>query len=79
MAQKDDMLVAARLVSRDVAPPMTDTNAPTADELKPTPTYCVQPRRFSDFATVGEALDYAASGTRGTRAASSYVPIRIAS
>ena len=29
------------------------------------PTFCAQPRRFSDFATVGEALDYAASGTRG--------------
>ena len=36
-----------------------------ADELVPTPTLCAQPRRFSDFATVGEALDYAASGTRG--------------
>ena len=31
----------------------------------PTPTFCVQPRRFSDFSTVGEALDYAAAGTRG--------------
>ena len=65
MAQKDDMLVAARPVSRDVAPPMTDTNTPAADALQPTPTFCAQPRRFSDFATVGEALDYAANGTRG--------------
>ena len=44
---------------------MTDTPAPAADALVPTPTFCAQPRRFSDFATVGEALDYAASGTRG--------------
>ena len=52
MAQKDDMLVAARPVSRDVAPPMTDTNTPAADALQPTPTFCAQPRRFSDFATL---------------------------
>ncbi|MBL0916573.1 MAG: fatty acyl-AMP ligase, partial [Sphingopyxis sp.] len=44
---------------------MTETTAIVADELVPTPTECAQPRRFSDFATVGEALDYAASGTRG--------------
>jgi fatty-acyl-CoA synthase len=31
----------------------------------PTPTFDTLPRRFSDFATVGEALDYAACGTRG--------------
>ena len=65
MAQKDDMLVAARPVSRDVAAPMTDTDMMSADALEPTPTECAQPRRFSDFATVGEALDYAASGSRG--------------
>ena len=65
MAQKDDMLVAARPVSRDVAPLMTDTNPPAVDALQPTPTLCAQPRRFSDFATVGEALDYAANGSRG--------------
>lgn len=65
MAQKDDMLVATRPVSREVAPFMTDTNAAAAGELTPTPTECALPRRFSDFATVGEALDYAASGTRG--------------
>jgi fatty-acyl-CoA synthase len=34
-------------------------------ELKPTPTQDVLPRRYSDFATLGEALDYAASGQRG--------------
>ena len=30
-----------------------------------TPTTDALPRRFSDFATLGEALDYAAQGTRG--------------
>ena len=30
-----------------------------------TPTLDALPRRFADFATLGEALDYAASGTRG--------------
>lgn len=65
MTRKDDMLVAARPVSREVAPFMTDTNAAAAGELTPTPTECALPRRFSDFATVGEALDYAASGMRG--------------
>src|SRR3546814_5262342 len=52
MAQKDDMLVAARPLSRDVAAPMTDTDMISADALVPTPTICAQPRRFSDFATV---------------------------
>ena len=33
--------------------------------LKPTPNLCALPRRFSDFATFGEALDYAAQGVRG--------------
>ena len=33
--------------------------------LKPTPNRCALPRRFSDFATFGEALDYAAQGVRG--------------
>ena len=39
---------------------MTDDAA-----LKPTPNRCALPRRFSDFATFGEALDYAAQGVRG--------------
>lgn len=34
-------------------------------EIAPTPTLDTLPRRFSDFATLGEALDYAASGERG--------------
>jgi len=33
--------------------------------LEPTPNRCALPRRFSDFATFGEALDYAAQGVRG--------------
>jgi fatty-acyl-CoA synthase len=33
--------------------------------LMPTPTSDTLERRFSDFATLGEALDYAASGDRG--------------
>jgi fatty-acyl-CoA synthase len=33
--------------------------------MTPTPNRCALPRRFSDFATFGEALDYAAQGTRG--------------
>jgi len=33
--------------------------------MAPTPTLDALPRRFADFGTLGEALDYAASGTRG--------------
>jgi fatty-acyl-CoA synthase len=33
--------------------------------LRPTATTDALPRRFSDFATLGEALDYAAQGNRG--------------
>ena len=33
--------------------------------LQPTPTTDALPRRFSDFGTLGEALDYAARGERG--------------
>lgn len=49
--------------TRDSITPMTDT-APTA-ALTPTPSDDSLPRRYSDFATLGEALDYAARGTRG--------------
>ena len=59
------MLVAASPVSRDSTPLMTENSAPAVEALVPTPTECAQPRRFSNFATVGEALDYAAAGTRG--------------
>ncbi|OCC22988.1 acyl-CoA synthetase [Croceicoccus estronivorus] len=37
----------------------------TDDALQPTPNHCALERRFSDFATFGEALDYAAKGSRG--------------
>ncbi|MDE2406204.1 MAG: fatty acyl-AMP ligase, partial [Sphingomonadales bacterium] len=36
-----------------------------AGELVPTPNECALPRRLADFGTFGEALDYAAQGTRG--------------
>src|SRR3546814_2099801 len=65
MAQKDDMIIAARLDSRGSQSFMTENSVPAVEDLVPTPTHCAQPRRFSDFATVGEALDYAAAGTRG--------------
>jgi fatty-acyl-CoA synthase len=35
------------------------------ESLNPTPTEDSLPRRFSDFSTLGEALDYAARGVRG--------------
>ena len=46
---------------------MTDTPPAILDEavLAPTPNTCALPRRYSDFGTFGEALDYAARGTRG--------------
>jgi len=37
----------------------------TSATLTPTPSSDSQPRRFADFATLGEALDYAAQGVRG--------------
>src|SRR4051812_48400205 len=37
----------------------------TSNTLEPTPTDDTLPRRFADFETVGEALDYAARGVRG--------------
>lgn len=36
-----------------------------AETLNATPSACARARRFSDFATLGEALDYAAEGSRG--------------
>lgn len=47
---------------------MLDRNQQSAAGLAPpgaTPTVDVQPRRVADFATLGEALDYAADGRRG--------------
>ena len=37
----------------------------TSSAHEPTPNQCALPRRFSDFATFGDALDYAAKGNRG--------------
>ena len=37
----------------------------TSAILTPTPSSDAQPRRFADFATLGDALDYAARGQRG--------------
>jgi fatty-acyl-CoA synthase len=45
-----------------------DRNASVKTELAPpgaTPTLDTLPRRLADFATIGEALDYAAQGRRG--------------
>src|ERR1700760_2399119 len=49
---------------------MTDSNSDVATSerpagLSPTPSDDACPRRFADFATLGEALDYAAQGTKG--------------
>ncbi len=46
---------------------MTTDTPEQADRAAPvaTPTKDPLPRRFADFATVGEALDYAATGARG--------------
>ncbi|MBM6576450.1 fatty acyl-AMP ligase [Microvirga sp. SRT01] len=43
---------------------MTETQTPM-DAPQATPTEDSLPRRYADFATLGEALDYAASGKRG--------------
>jgi fatty-acyl-CoA synthase len=45
-----------------------DCNVPAPNDLSPpgaTPTLDSLPRRIADFATLGEALDYAAQGRRG--------------
>ncbi|MHA0317033.1 fatty acyl-AMP ligase [Sphingomonas melonis] len=45
---------------------MTDQSAASpTPRPPPTPTLDALPRRFADFATLGEALDYAATGVRG--------------
>ncbi len=46
-------------------PASAPVNRGAAPALMPLPTEDALPRRFSDFATMGEALDYAAEGTRG--------------
>jgi hypothetical protein len=47
---------------------LLDRNNTIVADLAPagaTPTLDTQPRRIADFATLGEALDYAAQGRRG--------------
>src|SRR3982750_1631925 len=47
---------------------MLERHASVTNELAPpggTPTLDTLPRRLADFATLGEALDYAAMGRRG--------------
>ncbi|MDF0541730.1 fatty acyl-AMP ligase [Sphingobium sp. H39-3-25] len=44
---------------------MTGSHKGEQAALAPTPTNDALPRRFSDFATLGEALDYAGQGVRG--------------
>ena len=47
---------------------MLERSASVRTELAPpgaTPTFDPLPRRLADFATIGEALDYAAKGRRG--------------
>lgn len=43
----------------------TATMTASNGDLRPTPTKDDLPRRISDFATLGDALDYAATGRRG--------------
>lgn len=49
----------------DRSPPKETALTTTDTALAPTATTDSLPRRFSDFATLGEALDYAAKGARG--------------
>jgi fatty-acyl-CoA synthase len=49
-----------------VSHPGEGETVPASDEaVFPTPTHDDLPRRFADFSTLGEALDYAATGRRG--------------
>ncbi|MPT47481.1 MAG: fatty acyl-AMP ligase [Sphingobium sp.] len=56
------------LTQRTASPVDQTSNGQAAGNeaaLRPLPTEDALPRRLSDFATMGEALDYAAGGTRG--------------
>ena len=44
---------------------MVERTGEAQQPLEPTPTHDTLPRRFADFDTVGQALDYAATGVRG--------------
>jgi len=54
--------MGAKVMTLDMA---TDVVDDRTERLAPTPTDDVLPRRLADFATLGEALDYAAQGVRG--------------
>jgi fatty-acyl-CoA synthase len=56
MTQVSDQIIAEKPSSAQIAKDQTQLPTPTLDSLE---------RRFSDFATMGEALDYAAQGKRG--------------
>ena len=43
----------------------TNLEGSVAVSPEATPTVDMLPRRFADFATLGDAMDYAAQGTRG--------------
>jgi len=54
--------MGAKVMTIDMAIDVADART---DGLAPTPTDDLLPRRLADFATLGEALDYAAQGVRG--------------
>ena len=58
------MTKAALLVRPSTMEPMVKSRT-VGDQPAPTPNSCKLPRRLGDFATFGDALDYAATGTRG--------------
>jgi fatty-acyl-CoA synthase len=60
--RETDAPLLDRLPAGDLNAAMTQT---AATALVPTPSVDALPRRLSDFATLGEALDYAAQGERG--------------
>jgi len=61
---KDQINTLTNQVSQDGANSGVDTQA-HASMVSPTPTHDTLKRRFADFATFQEALDYAAQGQRG--------------
>jgi fatty-acyl-CoA synthase len=54
--------MGAKVMTLDMA---IDVVGERTESLVPTPTDDTLPRRLADFATLGEALDYAAQGVRG--------------
>ena len=58
------MTDAALLSQQETTAGENDAQAPAPGPV-PTPHICALPRRLADFATFGEALDYAAQGVRG--------------